>query len=127
MLIPSRKQSTRLPPRSPDKPLSQLLRCPCRIEPERWFSSCKTIIGCGPFRECVCCNGVEQGEVLSKRRSVQLHSAGMPGLRRLPQDLADFGGKLIRAERFLYELRSGTQDPDIDRRILGVGRHVENL
>lgn len=71
--------------------------------------------------------GVEQGEVLSERRSVQLRSAGMPGLRRLPQDPADFGGKLIRAERFLYELRSGTQDPDIDRRILGVGRHVENL
>ena len=58
---------------------------------------------------------------------LQLPSAGMAGPRLLSQDVTHFGGKLIRAERFLYEVRSRIQHSDIDRSVLRVGRHIEDL
>jgi hypothetical protein len=58
---------------------------------------------------------------------LQLPCAGMASPRLLFQDVTHFGGKLIRAERFLYEVRSRIQHSDIDRGVLCVGRHIEDL
>lgn len=58
---------------------------------------------------------------------LQLTCAGMAGIRLPSENLTHFGGKLIRAERFLYELGSRAEHSNIDCGVLRVGRHIEDL
>ena len=68
-----------------------------------------------------------QPMLLLRPATLKLRGTGVAALRRPPQYLTDFGCKLIWAERLLYKLRSRTQDSDIDRGVLCVGRHIKDL